>query len=133
YQVHDPYTPPLELVDRFDGAYQGPIREAVKRIRQADPTWEDGHRLFWASVNAGAPRDVPFVERLYDAGIRHMDETTLATLLEQLDAFGEESDTLVVFTGDHGEAFGEHGRFLHDDLYAGTLRVPLILRFPGRL
>src|SRR5205814_917213 len=29
--------------------------------------------------------------------------------------------------------FGERGQFQHDDLYAGTLRVPLVLRWPGRL
>jgi len=53
--------------------------------------------------------------------------------LDRLDQLGLARDTLVVFTSDHGEAFGEHGQFQHDDLYAGTLHVPLVLRWPGRL
>jgi len=133
YQVHDPYVPPLPLVDQFDREYDGPVREVVKRLRRTPAAWEDAHRIFWDGVDPGNPRDVRFVGALYDAGIRNMDETTLTLLLDQLDAFGLTRDTLVVFTSDHGEAFGEHGRFLHDDLYAGTLHVPLILRFPGRL
>src|SRR5262249_20138542 len=32
-----------------------------------------------------------------------------------------------------GEAFQEHGTFMHEDLHAETLHVPLVLRFPGRL
>jgi len=86
-----------------------------------------------ASVDRTDPRTVHFIERLYDAGIRHMDEETLAPLLDLLDGLDLARDTLVVFTSDHGEAFLEHGRFLHDDLHDGTLRVPLILRLPGRL
>jgi arylsulfatase A-like enzyme len=133
YEVHDPYVPPAELVARFDPDYRGPVLDAVDRLRAGVDGWGKGHKLFWASVDATDPRAVRFVERLYDAGIRHMDDATLAPLLDLLERLGLASDTLVVFTSDHGEAFGEHGRFLHDDLHAGTLHVPLILRFPGRL
>ena len=95
--------------------------------------WAGISRRFWDSVDRSDPRDVRFVERLYDAGIRRMDAETIRPLLDRLDQLGLARDTLVVFTSDHGEAFGEHGQFQHDDLYAGTLRVPLVLRWPGRL
>ncbi len=133
YQVHDPYVPPRRYIDLFDPDYRGPILDAVARVRRDPGAWDDEHRLFWASVDRSDPRAVRFVSNLYDAGIRHMDEETLARLLGQLDAYGLGRDTLVVFTSDHGEAFGEHGAFLHDDLYAGTLHVPLVLRWPARL
>jgi arylsulfatase A-like enzyme len=105
----------------------------VKKLRNDESTWDDAHRLFWAAVDESEPRTVAFVARLYDAGIRHMDETTLRPLLDDLRDYGLERDTLVVFTSDHGEAFLEHGRFLHDDLHGETLHVPLVLRFPGRV
>jgi len=42
-------------------------------------------------------------------------------------------DTLVVLTSDHGEAFGEHGLFLHDaSLYEPNIRVPLWILHPER-
>jgi len=134
YQIHDPYLPPEDLVEKFGGGYRGRIRDAVARLRRgAGGGWEGAQRIFWAAVDTHDPRDVEFVARLYDAGIRNMDETTMAPLLDELDALGLARDTLVVFLSDHGEAFAEHGVFLHDDLYAETLHVPLILRFPGRL
>lgn len=41
-------------------------------------------------------------------------------------------DTLVVFTGDHGEEFQEHGGYLHGHtLFQELLSVPLLFRGPG--
>jgi choline-sulfatase len=52
----------------------------------------------------------------------------LMRLLGTIDA----RDTLVIVTGDHGEAFGEHGEFSHSIfIYDTTLRVPLAMRGPG--
>ena len=48
------------------------------------------------------------------------------------DARASTERTLVVFTSDHGEEFGEHGWIGHDEtLYDEVLHVPLILRAPG--
>lgn len=134
YAVHDPYLPPERLIDLFDeDDYRGPVRVAVERLREDVGGWRPAHRIFWDSVDSSDPLDVRFVKSLYDAAIRHMDEATIGPLLDHLDLLGLANDTLVVFTSDHGEAFGEHGVFLHGDLYGETLRVPLVLRFPGRL
>ncbi|MEZ4255852.1 MAG: sulfatase-like hydrolase/transferase [Polyangiales bacterium] len=52
----------------------------------------------------------------------------LSKLVGALDAKGLLADTMLVIVGDHGEAFGEHGRFQHDNsVYDETLRVPLVL------
>ena len=137
YDVHDPYLPPDEYIRLFDPDYRGRVLDAVHRLRaeggMSVAAWEGISRRFWDSVDRSDPRDVRFVERLYDAGIRRMDSETIRPLLDRLDQLGLARDTLVVFTSDHGEAFGEHGQFQHDDLYAGTVRVPLVLRWPGRL
>ncbi len=137
YDVHDPYLPPDEYIRLFDPDYRGRVLDAIHRLRaqggMSEAAWEGISRRFWESVDRNDPRDVRFVERLYDAGIRRMDAETIRPLLDRLDQLGLARDTLVVFTSDHGEAFGEHGHFQHDDLYAGTLHVPLVLRWPGRL
>ncbi len=137
YDVHDPYLPPDEYIRLFDPDYRGRVLDAIHRLRaeggMSVAAWAGISRRFWDSVDRSDPRDVRFVERLYDAGIRRMDSETIRPLLDRLDQLGLARDTLVVFTSDHGEAFGEHGQFQHDDLYAGTLRVPLVLRWPGRL
>jgi arylsulfatase A-like enzyme len=133
YQVHDPYIPPSETIAMFARDPVPAIQDAVARVRDGVGRWGNGHRIFWDSVDPTSPRDVRFVSDLYDAGIRRMDDTTLVALLDRLDALDLARETLVVFTSDHGEAFLEHGRFLHDDLWAETLRVPLVLRLPDVL
>lgn len=40
--------------------------------------------------------------------------------------------TAVIITGDHGEAFGEHGQFRHAfEIWENLVRVPLIVYVPG--
>ncbi|WP_129115406.1 sulfatase [Halegenticoccus tardaugens] len=67
---------------------------------------------------------------LYDAEIRYTDEHVGAffNALANRDLL---DDAIVIFTADHGDAFGEHGyyehpRYLHNEL----TRVPLLFRHP---
>lgn len=77
------------------------------------------------------PRD--FIRR-YDGEIRSTD-TQVGRLLDALDARGESDDTLVVLTADHGESLLEHRELFQHGwfVYDTTLRVPLILSWPGVL
>jgi arylsulfatase A-like enzyme len=70
---------------------------------------------------------------LYDGEIRHLD-AQLAGLVESLESASLLENTLLVVTSDHGEEFGEHGgRYHGTTLYQEQLRVPLSIRWTGRL
>ncbi len=57
----------------------------------------------------------------------------LENLIEQYKELRLYEDTIFVIYGDHGEGFGEHGRFLHGDIpWEEGLRVPLIIHDPKR-
>lgn len=44
---------------------------------------------------------------------------------------GAWSDTAVIFSSDHGEEFGEHGRFFHRNYpYDELIHVPLMVKTP---
>src|SRR3989442_15715228 len=83
--------------------------------------------------NRLSPRQVAHVAALYDGEIAQVD-AALADLLVYA-ARPEVQPLLVVLTSDHGESLGEHGYyFAHGEyLYQPTLRVPLLLSFPGRI
>jgi arylsulfatase A-like enzyme len=67
----------------------------------------------------------------YDGSIRAMD-VEIGRLLEGLASLGLDKKTLVVYTGDHGEEFLEHGRTFHGQTTYGELNeVPLLLWQPG--
>jgi tetratricopeptide (TPR) repeat protein len=67
----------------------------------------------------------------YSGEVAYVD-AELGKLLDEV-AKGEGlADTLVVLTGDHGEALGEHGETGHGYFaYNTTIRVPLIIAGPG--
>lgn len=62
----------------------------------------------------------------YDAEIAYTDYH-IDNLLKVVDR----KNTVVVFTSDHGEEFGEHGGKFHYTLHDEVMRVPLIIKAPG--
>jgi choline-sulfatase len=79
----------------------------------------------------------------YRQAVERQSEGLFASLLEELDALGLRDDTVLAFTSDHGESWGErfadkadvqgvyhmHGATLYDEI----VQLPLILSAPGRL
>lgn len=69
----------------------------------------------------------------YDAAVAGVD-AQIGRILDELRRSGRLANTLIVLQGDHGEALLEHGELDHGQhLYDTTLRVPLLLAWPGRL
>jgi choline-sulfatase len=54
-------------------------------------------------------------------------------ILDVLAACGLADDTLVVYTTDHGDQLGERGLWWKHTLFEDSVRVPLLMRWPGRL
>ena len=68
---------------------------------------------------------------LYRQELRYADEQ-IGALLSYLRNTPMWDDTIVIVHGDHGEAFGEHGKNSHADVYTETTHVPLVVRIPGQ-
>jgi arylsulfatase A-like enzyme len=69
----------------------------------------------------------------YDGSIRGMD-AEMGRLAERLRDLGLDRRTVVVFTGDHGEEFLEHGRMLHGQSVYGELNhMALMFWGPGTI
>ncbi|WP_241982761.1 sulfatase-like hydrolase/transferase, partial [Halorubrum sp. ASP121] len=67
------------------------------------------------------------MEYVYDCSVRYVDEQ-IGRIIDHLRAEGELERSLIVVTGDHGEGFGEFGKFGHaDELWDTLIAVPLIL------
>ncbi|MCA9101337.1 MAG: sulfatase, partial [Planctomycetales bacterium] len=61
----------------------------------------------------------------------HGADRRIARLVEQLQARGLADDTIIAVTGDHGEAFGQHGQRVHSfGVYDENVHVPLVLISP---
>ncbi len=107
---HDPYQAPPELEAIFLGDFKGKIRRHAR--------WE---------YDNDYPADERFSMRaVYDAGVRYADQA-VGQLVTGLDKLGLREHTNLIITADHGEAFGEHGFYLHaHQFWEEVVHVPLI-------
>jgi arylsulfatase A-like enzyme len=61
------------------------------------------------------------------------DDGQVGRVIRRLQEMGLYDRTLVVGASDHGESLGEHGEAEHGFfIYNATLRVPLIIKLPGK-
>jgi lipoteichoic acid synthase len=68
----------------------------------------------------------------YQNSVRYMD-FFVKNLIEQYKEMGLYEDTIFVIQGDHGEGFGEHGRFQHDNVvWNEGIKIPLMVLDPSR-
>jgi len=60
-------------------------------------------------------------------------DDNLGRLMAYLETSGLAADTIVVFTADHGDMHGSHGRVNKMVPYAEAMNIPLIVRWPYRI
>jgi arylsulfatase A-like enzyme len=131
WEPHTPYLPP----ERYRRFYEGgdpfdPANQGLERMKQT-PFWSMWGDTWFRKL--GPVTDPEYIVSLYDGEIRHVDDG-VAALLQALEETGAAADTLVLVTGDHGEVMYQHDIFFdHHGLYEENIRVPLVLRWPGRL
>lgn len=82
------------------------------------------------SERSSGPDDAVSMKARYIAAI-HNSDRLIGGLLNDLKSAGLLETTLVVVIGDHGEAFQQHGRFVHGyDVFEENVRVPLVFINP---
>ncbi|MBW2314813.1 MAG: sulfatase [Deltaproteobacteria bacterium] len=125
YEVHHPYRPLPEYMDPLDIDYTGDLPDHIEVDLLRRVNGLEGPPL---ELDAA---DLQHVINAYDAGIALMD-LGVRDLVDRLRERGRYEDAAIIFTSDHGEEFGEHGRvgWHSHALYDHQLRVPLLLRLP---
>jgi arylsulfatase A-like enzyme len=124
---HDPWdwaNCPSDFTERFRSV-KFPLRPNYSET--PDPyadTWATPGPNYHAQVNQ-------FLQGYY-AMSADVDRA-LGRLLGAIRDLGLEDNTLLVFTSDHGEMFGSHGRRAKYIFYEEACRVPFLVRWPGRV
>ena len=70
------------------------------------------------------------IKEAYYATISFVD-AQVGRILNQLEANGQDKNTVIVFTSDHGYHLGEHGHWQKNTLFENATRVPLIISTPN--
>ena len=102
-----------------------PIPRSVNKTREQTPLWA-----------AKAPRITADTVRLlmpsYYGMVKCLDDN-IGRLIETLRKNGQLENTVIVFTSDHGDLCGEHGRLNKGVPYEGSARIPFLIYCPGKI
>lgn len=122
---HDPWIPenvPADVLARFNpDDYDYPPNYLPE---------DDPHGDSWAHLSEEERKELPSWMRCYDAMVACLDES-IGILMNAVKRMGLDEDTIIVFSSDHGECFGAHGRRAKNIFYEEAVRVPFFLRMPG--
>lgn len=81
--------------------------------------------------HAGHPDFGDKARDLYDNEV-HFTDKWVGDLVDFVLAAPWGKDTVIIISADHGEGFGERGRYRHAyDVWESLVRVPLLIRVPG--
>ncbi|QDV24732.1 sulfatase family protein [Aureliella helgolandensis] len=105
-------------------------------IRQRLNTWHGiyGPLFDWRKdfpdTSAAAVLDFQAMVRAYMGTILSVDDS-MGRLVQLLAERGELENTIVIFMGDNGLLEGEHGMVDKRTMHEPSIRIPLVMRYPG--
>jgi arylsulfatase A-like enzyme len=136
---HHPFAPPAGYDRLYDPA-DVPVPDTFHQDHSNSP--EHVRRM---AERRGMPGEDPTMtwiatEEQYrvacaaELGLITLLDDQVGRILQTLERTGLAENTVVVFTSDHGDMFGDHGMMLkHFTHYRGVTNVPLVMRVPAGL
>jgi arylsulfatase A-like enzyme len=124
---HDPWREgnyPKKYYDMFEGVdFANPPNYKEENDKYADN---------WGRLQPKYREKLAYWRRVYYALTTSLDDN-FERLLRAVDKSGISSDTIIVFTSDHGEMFGAQGRRAKNIFYEEAARVPFLIRWPRHI
>lgn len=114
WSLNPPHMPFHMVPDRYKARYASLSREQLvnrPNVQDISETLERNARDYFAMIT----------------GV----DDQIGLVLQALDHAGLAEDTIVVFTSDHGEMLGSHGRMGKTIWYEESMVVPFIIRWKG--
>jgi N-acetylglucosamine-6-sulfatase len=129
--VHADFVPAERHKDSFKNErFVEPVTINPLNVKDA-PMWVRNQRNSWHGVDFPYHSDLNIAAyyKLYAETLRGVDDS-VGRLTNWLKETGKLDDTLVIYMGDNGFAFGEHGLIDKRTAYEESMRVPLLVQCP---
>lgn len=132
---HPPFTPPLNYYNEYiNKGLPAPVFGDAASYRK-NSGFRD--RFFTESDHIRiSSEEMQKTRASYYGLVHHLDACIHAFLFYLKREYRSKEvldNTIVVFTDDHGEMLGDHGRFNKGVGYESALRIPMIFNFPKKL
>jgi arylsulfatase A-like enzyme len=125
---HVPFVAPKKYFDPY------PFYD-IKMPEDIDGDWDDIPKRginYVTSINGQmSPDQEKKAVAAYYASVSYMD-AQVGKVMNTLKEEGLEDNTIVIFTSDHGFHLGEHKFWMKVSLHEESVRVPLIIKVPGK-
>ncbi|MBT3202100.1 MAG: sulfatase [Phycisphaerales bacterium] len=142
--AHTPFTPEAKYEKTFDDidvkypdsafALEGKPEWVNQRI----DTWHGiygpiyGFRKKFPDTTPESVKEFAHFVRSYTATIKSIDDS-VARVYAALKVTGQLDNTVLIFAGDNGMFLGEHGMTDKRTMHEESIRVPLLVRYPGAI
>lgn len=132
--VHGPFTPEPAYRDTLTNTpfKLPPSSEKLPNNHQNRPRWLLDQRNSWHGMDfpLHSGNNVEAFYKRYCEALRSVDDS-IGAVLNQLKRMGIHDDTLVIYMGDNGYMFGEHGLIDKRVAYETSSRVPMLMQCPA--
>ncbi len=136
YQPHHPFFPTKEYLKRYDASEMPLPKYREGELKSKSPYARTDHEgayggtgISFAKTNHQTHREI---KAGYYAMIEEVDHE-IGRMLAALKETGQDQNTIVIYSSDHGEMLGDHGIYLKGPyFYEALIRVPFIIRWPGK-
>ena len=132
FKPHSPHTVPPPYDSMYDGVELPlPPRVSLEDIQRLPLPVQ--RQILRGKPRYGMDRSLlQWVWRSYYGGVSMVDRE-VGRILDELDRSGKAGNTIVIFASDHGDQLLEHGLEGKNVFFESSVRVPLMVRFPGRV
>ncbi|MDP3973215.1 MAG: sulfatase [Candidatus Daviesbacteria bacterium] len=143
FDDHCPFSYQDQLL--YDQDYQGQVdfSDCLWTFDKSNPVLKNGkpyYPVYSTKTNGKdsvllSEEDITHLIALYDTAITITDQK-IGSFLEELKIMGLDKNTIIIFTSEHGDMFGKHGRFMRGGPLRGTfyddvLHIPLFIKIPN--
>ncbi|MCF3649117.1 sulfatase family protein [Synoicihabitans lomoniglobus] len=132
--VHAGFTPAPRDLGRFaDRQWTRPaLASPHGDWNQNQPRWLRDQRNSWHGIDFPyhTETDLDDLYKAYGETLCGVDDS-IGRVMAQLERMGIADETLVIYMGDNGFMFGEHGLIDKRVAYEASIRVPLLMRCPA--
>ncbi len=132
--VHSNFTP----AERHAGRYKDADLSFLPRGKEITagndaPRWVRDQRNSWHGIDFSyhSNNGLDYLYRRYCESLLAVDDS-VGRVLAQLKKMGVHDETLVIYMGDNGFMWGEHGLIDKRVSYEASIRVPMMMQYPNR-
>tara|TARA_A100000164_G_C21923985_1_gene782112 strand:+ start:302 stop:1720 length:1419 start_codon:yes stop_codon:yes gene_type:complete len=123
---HDPWEKnnvPKIYYDMFKNKTLGPSKNYSNSLDPYGDNWSNEHKT---------KKKIAEWMRVYYAMTTNLD-WNFGRLISSIEDAGIIDNTIIIFTSDHGEMFGAHGRMKKNIFYEESIRVPFLIQWRDKL